>query len=146
MTTPKFVNRMVYEGADHVALRLRSARKPAVIPFLEIPPEEIDLEPVTIEPVSLIDSELILIGPLVVPVSDILPFDDDEVFEIPGADSKTLVVPVSPAVALPTPINPASLVTPSLSVNAAPSLSASSEGLSFFGVGVIEPKVQGKKR
>lgn len=138
---------MVYEGADHIALRLRSARKPAVIPFLEIPPEEIDHEPVTIEPVSLIDSELISIGPLVVPASDILPFDDDdEVIKIPEAASKTLIVSASPVVALPTPTNPMSPSTPSLSVNAAPTLSASSEGLSFFGVGVIETKVQGNKR
>jgi hypothetical protein len=125
VTTPKFVNRSVYEGADHIALRLRSARKPAVIPFLEIPPEEIDLEPVTIEPLSLIDAELVSIHPLVVPVSDILPFDDeDEAVEIPAADIKTLPVSVSSVVA------PS---TPSSSPNA-------SEELSLFGVGVIETK------
>lgn len=132
MTTPKFVNRMVYEGADYIALRLRSARKPAVIPFLEIPPEEIDLEPMTIEPVSLIDAELVSIRPLVVPVSEILPFDDDdEVVEIPVADIETVSASGSPVVALSTPLS---------SPNTAPTASASSDGLAFFGVGVIETK------
>ena len=57
MSNSKFVNRSVYEGADMIALRLRAAKKPAVIPFLEIPPEEIDLEPMTIEPVDLTDAQ-----------------------------------------------------------------------------------------
>ena len=78
MTTHKPVNRSVYEGADMIALRLRAAKKPAVIPFLEIPPEEIDLEPLTLEPVALTDAEPMPIVPLVVTASEILPFEDDE--------------------------------------------------------------------
>jgi hypothetical protein len=129
VTTPKPVNRSVYEGADLIAMRLRAAKKPAVIPFLEIPPEEIDLEPVTIEPVSLVDAEPVSIMPLIVPMDDIMPFDeDDEVLP------EIIPAPASPA--------PMPTITP-VDVSGPPT---PSEGLSLFGVGVIETKPRGKRR
>ncbi|MBA3700506.1 MAG: hypothetical protein H0W78_16795 [Planctomycetes bacterium] len=123
MTNSRFVNRSVYEGADMIALRLRAAKKPAVIPFLEIPPEEIDLEPVTIEPVDLTDAEPMPIMPLVVPASDILPFDDDN-------EGENVSPPVSET---PTPntINDGKAPVPG------PAAPAANEGLSLFGVGTI---------
>jgi hypothetical protein len=144
VTIPKSVNRSVYEGADLISLRLRSARKPAVIPFLEIPPEEIDLEPVTIEPVSLSDTELISIKPLVVPLSDILPFDDDEPPQIiPLLSESPLPAPMSPVVESSTP-----LIHKPPSPTSAPASTSSTlnEGLSFFGVGVIETKKRSNNR
>lgn len=131
VTTPKPVNRSVYEGADLIAMRLRAAKKPAVIPFLEIPPEEIDLEPVTIEPVSLTDAEPMPITPLIVPMDDIMPFDEDD--------------------EVPPPVPPATGSGPVEQPPAAPGSDAGgpptpSEGLSLFGVGVIETKSRGKRR
>lgn len=135
MTIPKSVNRSVYEGADLISLRLRSARKPAVIPFLEIPPEEIDLEPVTIEPVTLSNAELISIKPLVVPLSDILPFDDDEPPQNVATPSALLLETSTPTTH--TPSSPTSAPA-----NTSPT---PNEGLSFFGVGVIETNSRSKK-
>ncbi len=130
MTTPKPLNRSVYEGADLIAMRLRAAKKPAVIPFLEIPPEEIDLEPVTIEPVSLVDAEPVPIMPLIVPMDDIMPFDEED-------EVLPEFIPAPAASSAPMPaINPAD-------VNGPPT---PSENLSLFGVGVIETKPRGKRR
>lgn len=144
VTIPKSVNRSVYEGADLISLRLRSARKPAVIPFLEIPPEEIDLEPVTIEPVSLSGAELISIKPLVVPISDILPFDDEEPPQIiPQQSERSLSASTTPL------LQPSTLSTqtpPSQTSAPMHTSSTPNEGLSFFGVGVIETKSRNKKR
>ncbi len=128
MTINKSVNRSVYEGADLIAMRLRAAKKPAVIPFLEIPPEEIDVEPVTIEPVSLLDAEPIPIMPLIVPMDDIMPFDEDE--------------EVQPAVITPT--DSAHSTNPPPVAPAGPP--PATEGLSLFGVGVIETRARGKPR
>jgi hypothetical protein len=125
VTNPKSVNRSVYEGADMIALRLRAAKKPAVIPFLEIPPEEIDLEPVTIEPVDLTDAEPMPIMPLVVPASEILPFDDEEVDTI-----EVVNVPVSGS---PTSNAAGDAKTPTPGPAAPPA----NDGLSLFGVGTI---------
>jgi hypothetical protein len=123
VTTRKPVNREVYEGADMIALRLRAARKPAVIPFLEIPPEEIDLEPVTLEPVALTDAEPMPIMPLVVPASEILPFDDEE--ETAAAPTTSNAAEGKPTSAPTTP----------------------SEGLPLFGVGtILDGKEPGKRR
>lgn len=130
MTNSKSVNRSVYEGADMIALRLRAAKKPAVIPFLEIPPEEIDLEPVTIEPVDLTDAEPVPIMPLVVPASEILPFDED------GDD-----VP-PPAPAPPSSNTSGDARTPA----PGPSTPAAGDGLSLFGVGTIIDNKSGKDR
>ncbi len=124
MTNSKSVNRSVYEGADMIALRLRAAKKPAVIPFLEIPPEEIDLEPVTIEPVELTDAEPMPIMPLVVPVSEILPFDDDD------EDG--------------TPTAPANQAPSSNVAGPGPAAPPISDGLSLFGVGTILDAKPGK--
>ncbi len=143
MTIPKSVNRSVYEGADLISLRLRSARKPAVIPFLEIPPEEIDLEPVTIEPVSLSNAELISIKPLVVPLSDILPFDDDEPpLSVPPPSERSL----SALSALMLETSTPTIHTPSSPTSVPANTSPTpNEGLSFFGVGVIETNSRSKK-
>ena len=132
MTTRKSVNREVYEGADLIALRLRAAKKPAVIPFLEIPPEEIDLEPLTLEPLDLTDAEPMPIMPLIVPVSEILPFDDEDVPEVTpavvgdgatGADAK-----------------------PDSANDGKPGPAAPGDGIPLFGVGsIIEQKPRGKK-
>lgn len=129
VTTPKPVNRSVYEGADLIAMRLRAAKKPAVIPFLEIPPEEIDLEPVTIEPVSLVDAEPVPIMPLIVPMDDIMPFDEDD--------------EIIPEV-IPTPVT--SALAPALQPTDGNGPPTPSEGLSLFGVGVIETKPRSKRR
>lgn len=123
MTNSRFVNRSVYEGADMIALRLRAAKKPAVIPFLEIPPEEIDLEPVTIEPVDLTDAEPMPIMPLVVPASEILPFDDDD-------EGEHISPPVSET-QTPNTINDGKTPAPG------PAAPSANEGLSLFGVGTI---------
>lgn len=130
MTNSKSVNRSVYEGADMIALRLRAAKKPAVIPFLEIPPEEIDLEPVTIEPVDLTDAEPMPIMPLVVPVSEILPFDEDE-------DDVPAPVPEPP-----TSNTNGDARTPAPGPAAPPA----GDGLSLFGVGTILDNKAGKDR
>ena len=144
MTIPKSVNRSVYEGADLISLRLRSARKPAVIPFLEIPPEEIDLEPVTIEPVSLSDAELISIKPLVVPLSDILPFEDDEPPQMISPPPERLLLASTAPLSQP---STSSTQTPPSQTSAPANMPpTSNEGLSFFGVGVIETKSRSKKR
>jgi hypothetical protein len=135
VTTRKPVNREVYEGADLIALRLRSAKKPAVIPFLEIPPEEIDLEPVTLEPMSLTDAEPMPIMPLVVPMSEILPFDDEDVPEViptvvqdPVVATSSVPAPTSDGKTTPGPAAPPS------------------DGLSLFGVGtIIDEKPRGGK-
>ena len=95
MTHSKFLNRSVYEGSDMIAMRLRAAKKPAVIPFLEIPPEEIDLEPMTIEPVDLTDAEPIAISPLVVPACEIMPFEDDEIDVIDVIDTPIIEPPLA---------------------------------------------------
>jgi len=139
VTTPKPVNRAVYEGADLIALRLRSAKKPAVIPFLEIPPEEIDLEPVTLEPLSLTDAEPIPIMPLVVPLSEILPFDDDDEV-VPD------VIPV--VVHDPAAVVPSSVPAPTSENKPPPGPAAPiNEGLSLFGVGtILDEKSHGKNR
>lgn len=108
-----------------IALRLRAAKKPAVIPFLEIPPEEIDLEPVTIEPVDLTDAEPMPIMPLVVPASEILPFDDDE----EGGDGVPAPPPPAPT---SNTAGDVKATTPSK-----PTAPANGEGLSLFGVGTI---------
>lgn len=123
MTNSRFVNRSVYEGADMIALRLRAAKKPAVIPFLEIPPEEIDLEPVTIEPVDLTDAEPMPIMPLVVPASEILPFDDDD-------EGENISPPVSET-QTPNTIHDGKTPAPG------PAAPSANEGLSLFGVGTI---------
>ena len=125
MTNSKFLNRSVYEGADMIAMRLRAAKKPAVIPFLEIPPEEIDLEPVTIEPVDLTDAEPMPIMPLVVPASEIMPFEDDEIDNID--------VISTPVVEPPTANTGADIKTPLPGPTSPPV----SDGLSLFGVGTI---------
>lgn len=124
MTNPRPVNRSVYEGADMLALRLRAAKKPAVIPFLEIPPEEIDLEPVTIEPVDLTDAEPMPIMPLVVPASEILPFDEED---------EPAVTEIAPPVEPPTSNNQGDTKGPSTGPAAPPG----SDNLSLFGVGTI---------
>lgn len=136
MTTRKPVNREVYEGADMIALRLRSAKKPAVIPFLEIPPEEIDLEPVTLEPVDLTDAEPMPIVPLVVPASEILPFEDDE------DDGSSAAYPSIRVASVPeTPTPPPTPQTPP------PAPTETSEGLSLFGVGtILDQKQRGKPK
>jgi hypothetical protein len=137
VTTRKTANREVYEGADLIALRLRSAKKPAVIPFLEIPPEEIDLEPVTLEPMSLTDAEPMPIMPLVVPMSEILPFEDDDVPEITPDIAHD---PAAIASSVPAPTSDGKLST--LGPAAPPS-----DGLSFFGVGtILDEKPRGKGR
>ena len=140
VTTRKPVNREVYEGADLIALRLRSAKKPAVIPFLEIPPEEIDLEPVTLEPMSLTDAEPIPIMPLVVPMSEILPFDDEDVPEITPAVASDPADGAAAASSVPAPTRDGK--TPTSAPTASPS-----DGLSLFGVGtILDEKPRGKGR
>lgn len=137
MTTRKPVNRSVYEGADMISLRLRAAKKPAVIPFLEIPPEEIDLEPVTLEPVDLTDAEPMPILPLIVPASEILPFEDDEeVPEItPFVTNDPTTTPSSPNTAGREPKGQTGPTAPP------------SEGLPLFGVGTfIDDQPKPKKR
>lgn len=135
MTNRKPVNRSVYEGADMIALRLRAAKKPAVIPFLEIPPEEIDLEPLTLEPVALTDAEPMPIMPLIVPVSEILPFDDDD--EVPEITPHTTDDAASANAAGNADSKP-----PAPGPAAPPA-----DGLSLFGVGtIIDDKPRGKKR
>jgi hypothetical protein len=134
VTTRKPVNRSVYEGADMISLRLRAAKKPAVIPFLEIPPEEIDLEPVTLEPVALTDAEPMPIMPLIVPASEILPFDDEEVQQ---------VMPASASERSPGANAPGDDPKPPANGPSAPA----DDGLSLFGVGsIIEDKPRGKPR
>ena len=125
-STNKPMNREVFEGSDMIGLRLRAAKKPAVIPFLEIPPEEIDLEPITIDPFDLTEAEPISIAPLIVPMDDILPFDeeDDEVAPPIPVDHKN----IPPAKSTPGPL----------------ASKSPSEKLSLFGVGEIE--TQGKSR
>ena len=140
MNTRKNVNREVYEGADMIALRLRSAKKPAVIPFLEIPPEEIDLEPVTLEPVDLTDAEPMPIVPLVVPVNEILPFEDDEDDGSSAAFPAVQAEPHTPGPATPSPSDSRTAapgpVTPGGNSN---------DGLSLFGVGtILDSKPRGK--
>ncbi len=135
MTTRKSLNREIYEGADMIALRLRAAKKPAVIPFLEIPPEEIDLEPVTIEPVDLTDAEPMPIMPLVVPVSEILPFDEDE-------DDATSSVSETSTAEMPPSSNRDTDGKTAAPRPAAPT----GEGLSLFGVGTIIDKPTRKPR
>jgi len=137
VSNSKYVNRSVYEGADMIALRLRAAKKPAVIPFLEIPPEEIDLEPVTIEPVDLTDAEPMPIMPLVVPASDILPFEDDEDVEI-----ELMATPPAPASEPPTS-NAAGDAKSPIPGPAAPPVS---DELSLFGVGTILDSKGGQDR
>ena len=82
-----------------IGLRLRAAKKPAVIPFLEIPPEEIDLEPITIDPFDLTEAEPMPIAPLIVPMDEILPYDeeDDEVITKPKVTSQGKNIPDKPA-------------------------------------------------
>lgn len=139
MTNRKPVNRSVYEGADMISLRLRAAKKPAVIPFLEIPPEEIDLEPVTLEPVTLTDAEPMPIMPLVVPASEILPFDDEDVPEVAP------VVAAPPPADQPAPTSNAPGGNPDPKSAAGPA--APGDGLSLFGVGtIIDDQPRGKKR
>ncbi len=140
VTTRKPVNRSVYEGADMIALRLRAAKKPAVIPFLEIPPEEIDLEPVTLEPVDLTDAEPMPIMPLVVPASEILPFDDEDVPEVTP-------VPVNPSANAGDPTANAAHGSSEAKPPPAPGPAAPGDGLSLFGVGtILDDKPRGKKR
>ncbi len=108
-------------------MRLRAAKKPAVIPFLEIPPEEIDLEPITIDPFDLTEAEPISIAPLIVPMDDILPFDEEDEEEAP------------PPIPVDHKNTSQAKSTPSNSTN-----NSSPENLSLFGVGEIE--TQGKSR
>jgi hypothetical protein len=110
--TRKNANREVFEGSDMIALRLRAAKKPAVIPFLEIPPEEIEVEPITLDPVDLTEIELVAIAPLTVPMTDILPYDDDiqEITDIRVVEQ--------------------------------PTKKSSGKTLSLFGVGEIDPKAK----
>lgn len=61
-----------------IALRLRAAKKPAILSMFEIPMEEIEIEPEMIEPVLVADVEVVSIQPMVVPAEAILPWDDDE--------------------------------------------------------------------
>jgi hypothetical protein len=141
VSTRKPVNREVYEGADVLSLRLRAAKKPAVIPFLEIPPEEIDLEPMTIEPVNLIDAEPVPIMPLVVPMDEILPFDDVEESPPPsGAVKPPAVEPPPVPIIDPTPTDG----TPADRIPAGGTILQGREGLSFFGTGVIDGKRRSK--
>jgi hypothetical protein len=128
-STNKPLNREVFEGSDMIGLRLRAAKKPAVIPFLEIPPEEIDLEPITIDPFDLTEAEPMPISPLIVPMDEILPYDeeDDEVMTKPEVTPQEKNIPNKPAA------NPNSNVS---SPNALP----------LFGVGEIDTtgKSQGR--
>ncbi len=124
----KTPNREVFEGSDILGLRLRAAKKPAVIPFLEIPPEEIDIEPITLDPVDLTEAEPISISPLTVPMEDILPYEDD--------DEEEYSEPPKP-VQTPTPEKTPSKVTPKPT---APG------NLSLFGVGEIETKGKSRRR
>jgi hypothetical protein len=77
VSTPRVVNRQVFQGSDIIALRLRSARKPMIIDLMEIPLREIDFEPVLIEPVTIAECEVVPIIPLIVPACDLLPLDED---------------------------------------------------------------------
>lgn len=80
MTTRKPVNREVFEGSDLISLRLRAAKKPAIIAMLELLPDEIDFEPITIEPMTITEIEEVTpIEPLIVPSSEIIPFDEDDI-------------------------------------------------------------------
>ncbi len=142
VTTRKPVNRSVYEGADMISLRLRAAKKPAVIPFLEIPPEEIDLEPLTLDPVDLTDAEPMPIMPLIVPASEILPFEDDdempEITPVITSDSSTAEA------SSPTPNVPGG--TDTRNPGGGPT-TPPSDGLSLFGVGtIIDDQPRGKNR
>jgi hypothetical protein len=78
VNNPKNVNREVFQGSDMIALRLRAAKKPAILSMFEIPMEEIEIEPEMIEPVTVADVEVVSIVPMVVPADAILPWDDDE--------------------------------------------------------------------
>lgn len=78
MNTPKNVNREVFQGSDMIGLRLRAAKKPAILSMFEIPMEEIEIEPEMIEPVTVADVEVVSIVPMVVPADAILPWDDDD--------------------------------------------------------------------
>jgi hypothetical protein len=103
VTTRKPVNREVFEGSDLISLRLRAAKKPAIITLLELLPDEIDFEPVTIEPMTISEIEEVTpIEPLIVPASEIIPFeegdDDDVTFELPPASpAKPATPPTAPA-------------------------------------------------
>jgi hypothetical protein len=125
VTTRKSVNREVFEGADLIGMRLRAAKKPAVIPFLEIPPEEIDLEPVTLEPIELTDAEPMTSIPRVIPMSEILPFDDHEDDNTSSSISDTQLTKDQ--------------LPPTLDASPAPlpTTAESDEGISLFGVGKI---------
>lgn len=61
-----------------IGLRLRAAKKPAILSMFEIPLEEIEIEPEMIEPVLVSDVEVVSIEPMVVPADAILPWEDDE--------------------------------------------------------------------
>ena len=61
-----------------ISLRLRAAKKPAILSMFEIPLEEIEIEPEMIEPVLVSDVEVVSIEPMVVPADAILPWEDDE--------------------------------------------------------------------
>jgi hypothetical protein len=130
------MNREVFEGSDLIGLRLRAAKKPAVIPFLEIPPEEIDVEPITIDPFDLSEAEPISIAPLIVPMEDILPYDEDDDEDDEDDDENTIVPPP-----LSVEVKNISSVKSQLRDKTNKS---SPDKLSLFGVGEIEP--QGKSR
>jgi hypothetical protein len=134
-SSKRSLNREVFEGSDILGMRLRAAKKPAVIPFLEIPPEEIDLEPITIDPFDLIEAEPLSIAPLVVPMDEILPYDDDdEDLEINLATNA------------PPTLADAKKIPPEKPAVKPPSDSSSKESLSLFGVGEIETKGKTRRR
>jgi hypothetical protein len=78
VNNPRSVNREVFQGSDMIALRLRAAKKPAILSLFELPYEEIEIEPEMIEPVLVNDVEVVSIEPMVVPMDAILPWEDDE--------------------------------------------------------------------
>jgi hypothetical protein len=134
-STRKNANREVFESSDMIGLRLRAAKKPPVIPFLEIPPEEIDVEPITLDPIDLSEVEPVAITPLIVPMDDILPYEDD-IEEI--ADIRVATQPaVSP---LTTPAAP--ITAPAAPQKNTPTTKPNSGTLSLFGVGEIDPKAR----
>ena len=100
-----------------IGLRLRAAKKPAILSMFEIPMEEIEIEPEMIEPVLVSDVEVVSIVPMVVPADAILPWDDDE--------------PASP---------------PAIETAPGPAHSAASGELPLFGVGWIDSKKKPRQR
>jgi hypothetical protein len=54
----KSSGRHIFEGAVHIALRLRVAKDPTGGILFQVPPEEIDLEPDTIDPVAVKGHEI----------------------------------------------------------------------------------------